>query len=69
MGNPHVTLAWQSVSVIRLIVENKLAVTVERTSRKSDLAQEMCCLCVTDSLVGEAVEDQNFAYKKHPQSA
>lgn len=61
MGNPLVTLVWQSVFVIRLVVENKPTVTVERTSRKSDLAQEMCSLCVTDSLVGWAVEDQNFA--------
>lgn len=61
MGNPLVTLVWQSVFVIRLVVENKPTVTVERTSRKSDLAQEMYSLCVTDSLVGWAVEDQNFA--------
>lgn len=61
MGNAHAKLVCQSLSVIRLIVENKSTVTVERTTRKSDLAQEICSLCVTESLVGWAVEDQKFA--------
>lgn len=54
----------QCVSVVRLVVVNKTAFTVEKTSRKSDFAQEMCSLCVTDSLVTWAVENQNFALKK-----
>lgn len=41
---------YQPISIISLAVENQHTVTVERTSRvsrKSELAQETCSLCVT----------------------
>lgn len=73
LGNPpslwEIPLAqWcGSVSVIRLVVENKPAVTVEKTSRKCDFAQEMCSLCVR--LTGEVGSGKSkLCPKKKPLS-
>lgn len=45
MGNPHVTLVWQSVTRL----ENKPTVTMEGTSRKSDLGSGNVQACVSQA--------------------